>query len=107
MTISNPYIQNLVDMGYDETDCYVSISDRNVAEYPRTIHGRTFETKEEYDEAIAEFMMSLWLTLIMRIALSAIIILLGANILISILDSPLIDNIEQRNERIQQQIDSM
>jgi hypothetical protein len=43
----------------------------------------------------------------MRIALSAIIILLGANILISILDSPLIDNIEQRNERIQQQIDSM
>jgi hypothetical protein len=52
-------------------------------------------------------MMSLWLTLIMRIALSAIIILLGANILINILDSPLIDNIEQRNERIQQQIDSM
>ena len=25
-------------------------------EYPRTIHGRTFETKAEYDEAIADFL---------------------------------------------------
>jgi hypothetical protein len=43
----------------------------------------------------------------MRICLSAIIILLGANILLNILDSPMVDQIEQRNERIQQQIDSM
>ena len=24
--------------------------------YPRTIHGRTFETKEEYDEAVHDFL---------------------------------------------------
>lgn len=43
----------------------------------------------------------------MRIALSAIIILIGANLLISILDSSLVDKIEERNESIQRQIDSM
>ena len=43
----------------------------------------------------------------MRIALSAIIILLGANILIELLDSSLVDVIEQRNETIQRQIDAM
>ena len=26
------------------------------AEYPRTIYGQTFETKAEYDEAIADFL---------------------------------------------------
>jgi len=43
----------------------------------------------------------------MRIALSAIIILLGANILIELMDSSLVDVIEERNETIQRQIDSM
>lgn len=43
----------------------------------------------------------------MRIALSAIIILLGANILIELMDSSLVDVIEKRNETIQRQIDSM
>ena len=43
----------------------------------------------------------------MRIALYAIIILLGANILIELLDSSLVDVIEQRNETIQRQIDTM
>jgi hypothetical protein len=26
------------------------------ATYPRTIHGRTFQTKAEYDEALADFL---------------------------------------------------
>ena len=43
----------------------------------------------------------------MRIALSLVIVLLGVNLFINIMNSPLVDNIEQRNERIQQQIDSM
>jgi hypothetical protein len=43
----------------------------------------------------------------MRIALSAIIILLGVNFLIDLMDSSLVDMIEERNETIQRQIDSM
>jgi hypothetical protein len=43
----------------------------------------------------------------MRIALSVIIILCGANLLIELLDSPLIDVINERNETIQRQIDRM
>jgi len=56
---SNPYVATLLEMGYDEQDC------RNVAAcglhatYPRTIHGRTYQTKADYDEALAEFLNGL------------------------------------------------
>ena len=43
----------------------------------------------------------------MRIALSAVIVLLGLNLVIDLLDSPLREVIENRNETIQRQIDSM
>ena len=43
----------------------------------------------------------------MRIALSVIIILLGANFLIELLDSSMVDVIKERNETIQRQIDAM
>ena len=43
----------------------------------------------------------------MRIALAAIIILCGANLLIELLDSTMVDVIKERNETIQRQIDQM
>ena len=43
----------------------------------------------------------------MRIFLSAIIILLGANLLIDLLDSDMMEVINERNETIQRQIDAM
>jgi hypothetical protein len=43
----------------------------------------------------------------MRIALAAIIILCGANLLIELLDSSMVDVIKERNETIQRQIDAM
>ena len=43
----------------------------------------------------------------MRIALAAIIVLCGANLLIELLDSSMVDVIQQRNETIQRQIDAM
>jgi len=43
----------------------------------------------------------------MRIALAAIIVICGANLLIELLDSSLVDVIQQRNESIQRQIDAM
>ena len=43
----------------------------------------------------------------MRICLSAIVILLGANLLIDLLDSDMMEVINERNETIQRQIDHM
>jgi len=54
-TNSNPYVATLIEMGYDEADCRMVAAVGQDATYPRTIHGRTFETKAEYDEALADF----------------------------------------------------
>ncbi|AOO17708.1 hypothetical protein RW281109_074 [Cyanophage S-RIM12_RW_28_1109] len=43
----------------------------------------------------------------MRIALAAIIVLCGANLLIELLDSSMMEVINERNETIQRQIDAM
>ena len=56
MTNANPYVATLIEMGYDEADCRMVAAVGQDATYPRTIHGRTFETKAEYDEALADFL---------------------------------------------------
>lgn len=43
----------------------------------------------------------------MRICLSAIVILLGANLLIDMLDSDMVQIMQERNETIQRSIDRM
>lgn len=43
----------------------------------------------------------------MRICLSAIVILLGANLLIDLLDSDMMEVMQERNETIQRSIDRM
>ena len=48
---NNPYVQQILDKGRD----YVPTAAPK-QEFPKTIHGRTFETQAEYDEAIAEFL---------------------------------------------------
>lgn len=53
--ISNPYVAQLVEMGYDEADCQMVASAGVDAFYPREIHGRVYYTKAQYDEAIADF----------------------------------------------------
>ena len=60
MTNYNPYVNTLIEMGYDEQDCrnVAAAGDANVT-YPRIIHGRTFETKEQYDDAVADFINGL------------------------------------------------
>jgi hypothetical protein len=56
MTHYNPYVQNLIEMGYDEQDCrnVAAVGETNVT-YPRIIHGRTFATESDYNEAVADF----------------------------------------------------
>ena len=60
MTISNPYVANLIEMGYDAQDCYnvAAVGETNVT-YPRNIHGRIFETEAEYKEALSDFIHGL------------------------------------------------
>ena len=43
----------------------------------------------------------------MRIFLSAIVAILGVNLLIDLMDSNLVDVMKERNETIQRQIDQM
>jgi hypothetical protein len=60
MTHYNPYVQNLIEMGYDETDCrMVADAGRQNVIYPRNIHGRIFETESDYNEALADYINGL------------------------------------------------
>lgn len=60
MTHYNPYVNTLIEMGYDAQDCrnVAAVGETNVT-YPRIIHGRTFNSKEEYDDAVADFINGL------------------------------------------------
>ena len=55
MTIHNPYVATLVEMGYDVADCQMVASAGVDKQFPMNIHGRVFNTQEEYDEALADF----------------------------------------------------
>jgi hypothetical protein len=59
MTNANPYVQTLIEMGYDKQDCLNVAAAGQSATYPRTIYGRTFETEADYNEAIADFINGL------------------------------------------------
>ena len=59
MSNTNPYIQNLIEMGYDETDCKVASTKFQKKEFPLTMYGRTYNTEEEYFSAIHDFMNGL------------------------------------------------
>ena len=63
MTIHNPYVATLVEMGYDEADCQTVAAAGVKKTFPLNIHGRIFDTQEEYDEALHDFLNGLWLLL--------------------------------------------
>ena len=53
--MNNPYVENLVAMGYDRADCEtVAVAGVNKT-FPLNIHGRVYQTQEEYDEALHDF----------------------------------------------------
>jgi len=54
-TTSNPYIAQIHAKGRD----YVP-TPAKMGEFPKTVHGRVFETEEEYREAIAEMLNGMW-----------------------------------------------
>lgn len=57
ISLPNPYVETLLEMGYDRDDC--NTSSKEVVTYPRTIHGRTFHTQEEYNEALSDYINGL------------------------------------------------
>ena len=59
MTNQNPYVANLIEMGYDEQDCQVVAAAGVKKQFPLNIHGRIFNTQEEYNEALADFINGL------------------------------------------------
>ena len=59
MTNNNPYVQNLIEMGYDEKDCQMVASAGVKKQFPLNIYGRIYNTQAEYDEALADFINGL------------------------------------------------
>ena len=53
---NNPYVETLVEMGYDRQDCEVASTMFQKKTFPCVIHGRTFETEEQYHQELHEFM---------------------------------------------------
>ena len=46
-------------MGYDRQDCETVASAGPAKTFPCVIHGRTFDTQEQYDEELAEYLNGL------------------------------------------------
>ena len=56
MKTNNPYVNTLLEMGYDRQDC---ASAGPAKTFPCVINGRTFDTQEQYDEELAEYLNGL------------------------------------------------
>ena len=56
MTTFNPYVNTLLEMGYDKQDVQVASTMFQKKTFPCVIHGRKFDTEEEYKDAIHDFM---------------------------------------------------
>ena len=50
---SNPYVATLLKKGYTVAECRTPAPKK---QFPLTMYGRTFETEDEYNEAIADFL---------------------------------------------------
>ena len=59
MMNKNPYVQTLIEMGYDEADCRMVASVGVKKTFPLNIHGRIFNTQEEYDDAVRDYINEL------------------------------------------------
>ena len=56
---NNPYVENLIQKGYSERECRETTFTGRSKQFPYTIHGKTYQTQEEYDEALSEFLMGM------------------------------------------------
>ena len=59
MTQTNPYVENLISMGYDRQDVSVASTMFQKKTFPCEIYGRKFETEEQYLTELHEYMNGL------------------------------------------------
>ena len=52
-------MNNLIEMGYDRQDCEMVAAAGLKKTFPCVIHGRTFDSQEQYDEELAEYIAGL------------------------------------------------
>ena len=52
---NNPYVQQILSQGKEPSK---APAPRH--QYPRTIHGRTYQTEAEYTEALHDFLNGMW-----------------------------------------------
>lgn len=55
----NPYVETLIEMGYDEADCRMVAAAGVAKTFPLNIHGRVYQTQQEYDDALADYINGL------------------------------------------------
>ena len=54
--MKNPYVENLIEMGYDRADCEtVAVAGVNKT-FTMNICGRVYQTQEEYNQALHDFL---------------------------------------------------
>jgi len=56
---NNPYVNHLVEMGYDRQDCEMVAAAGQEKTFPCVIHGRTFDTKDQYDQDLHDYLNGL------------------------------------------------
>ena len=54
--VTNPYVENLIEMGYDRADCETVAAAGVDKKFPLKMYGRVYNTQEEYDEALHDFL---------------------------------------------------
>ena len=54
--VTNPYVENLIKMGYDRADCETVAAAGVDKTFPLKMYGRVYNTQQEYDEALADFL---------------------------------------------------
>lgn len=57
MTNANPYVQTLLEKGYTVAETRQVRATKKT--FPCVIHGRTFETEADYQEALADYINGL------------------------------------------------
>lgn len=56
MNTNNPYVNTLIEMGYDQQDVMVASTMFQKHMFPCVIHGRSFDTEEQYFDELHEYM---------------------------------------------------
>ena len=75
--MTNPYVENLIEMGYDRSDCETVAVAGVDKTFPLKIYGRVYQTQEEYDAALHDFLNGQWESFLLLSSSSSVQILVS------------------------------